>query len=269
VISKITDLNQLKNEGATMPVSSDSNQDDDLRSLTRLVLGAAGIAIQELRLRLRRWEQQTDEAQAKGKTRSARLPAQEQEVPPESTEPSSDQLLRYAMTGMVFDAQVMMRKGSGKAVRFGKSLRRRATPIIKPLAASRLFSPARKSYRKMVSVSQRRVDRWIEIGRQEESRSRILAQTALTGTVDETIDYLGDMPGVQELITTQSTSLAGEVIEEVRERTVAADILLEGFARSLFRRKPRYQLPPPPPAVQMSAVTLRSTRTYKNTPGKG
>jgi hypothetical protein len=97
----------------------------------------------------------------------------------------------------------------------------------------------------------------------------MLAQTALTGTVDDTIDYLGDMPGVQQLIEAQSTSLAGEVMEEVRERTVAADILLEGFARSLFRRKPRYQLPPPPPAVQMSAVTLRSTEYNKNTSGKG
>ena len=97
----------------------------------------------------------------------------------------------------------------------------------------------------------------------------MLAQTAFTGTVDETIDYLGEMPGVQSLIATQSTSLAGEVMEEVRERTVAADILLEGFARAIFRRKPRYQLPPPPPAVQMSAVTFRSTTYHKKPSGKG
>ncbi|MCK7505460.1 MAG: hypothetical protein MZV70_16180 [Desulfobacterales bacterium] len=122
-----------------------------------------------------------------------------------------------------------MRKGMGRAIKVGKRIRRRASPIIKPLASSRLFS-RRRGYRRSASASQNRVERWIEIGRQEESRSRALAQTAFTSTVDETIDYVGDMPGVQSLIAAQSTSLAGEVMEEVRERTVAADILLEGFA---------------------------------------
>jgi hypothetical protein len=219
-----SDPNQLKNQGADLPASPGSNQNDDLRSLTRLALGAAGIAIVELRLRLHRWEQEIDESEAKAKTRSANPPAQVQAGTSEVTEPSSDQLLRYAMTGMIFDSEVMMRNGLGKAVRVGKRIRRRAYPIIQPLASSRLFSPARKRYRKMVTASQHRVDRWIEIGRQEESRSRMMAQTALTGTVDETIDYLGDMPGVQQLIATQSTSLASEVVEEVRERTVAADL---------------------------------------------
>ena len=252
-----------------MSASPSSPQDDDLRSLTRLALGAAGIAIQELRLRLRKWEQETDEAQAREKSRSLKLPANAQVAPPAGDVPSSDQLLRYAVTGMVFDAQVVMRKGMGRAIKVGERVRRRARPIIKPLANSRLFSPARRGYRRIASASQNRVERWIEIGRQEEFRSRVLAQTAFTGTVDETIDYLGEMPGVQSLIATQSTSLAGEVMEEVRERTVAADILLEGFTRAIFRRKPRYQLPPPPPAVQMSAVTLRSTPYHKKPSGKG
>jgi hypothetical protein len=264
-----TDPNLPNKEGGATPASPDPNQDDELRSLTRLLVGAAGIGIEELRLRLRKWEQEIDDAQARGKTSSTQPPAQVQANQPEGAQPDSDQLLRYAVTGMLFDAQVIARNGVGSAVNIGRRVRRRANPLIKPLASSRLLSPARKSYRKMVSRSQRKLDRWIEIGRQEESHSRMLAQTAFTGTVDETIDYLGDMPGIQELITSQSTTLAGEVVEEIRERTVAADILLEGFARSLFRRKPRYKLPPPPPAVQMSAVTLRSTKVYKSSTGKG
>ena len=121
----------------------------------------------------------------------------------------------------------------------------------------------------MVAIGQQRLDRWIEIGRQEDAHSRMLAQTALAGTVDETVDYLAEMPGVQELIATQGTTIAGEIAEEIRERTVAADIMLEGFARSFLRRKPRYKLPPPPPEVQMSAVTLRSTKIYITAAKKG
>ena len=140
-----------------MSASPSSPQDDDLRSLTRLALGAAGIAIQELRLRLRKWEQETDEAQAREKSRSLKLPANAQVAPPAGDVSSSDQLLRYAVTGMVFDAQVVMRKGMGRAIKVGERVRRRARPIIKPLANSRLFSPARRGYRRIASASQNRV----------------------------------------------------------------------------------------------------------------
>jgi hypothetical protein len=260
------DPNLPKNEGAIMPGSPDSPQDDELRSLTRLAIGAVDIGIEELRNRLRKWEQEIDLAQAKEKTQST---PQEVAGQREATEPESEQLLRYAVTGILFDAQVIIKGEVDKAVNLGRRVRRRTSPIVRPLASSRLLSPARKRYRKLVSIGQQRVDRWVEIGRQEESHSRMLAQTALTGAVDETVDYLAEMPGVQELIATQTTSIAGELVEEIRERTVGADILLEGFARTIFRRKPRYQLPPPPPEVQMSAVTLRSTKIYINTAKKG
>jgi hypothetical protein len=263
------DPNLPKTESTTMPAPPESSQDDGLRSLTRLVVGAVGIGIEELSLRLRRWEEELDRAKAKEKTKSSQPPAQSATDQPEGTEPESDQLLRFAMTGMLFDAQVIVKRGVGKAVKVGRGVRRRTSPIIRPIASSRLLSPVRTRYRKMVSIGQQRLDRWIEIGRQEETHSRMLAQTALAGTVDETVDYLAEMPGVQELIATQGTSIIGEIGEEIRERTVAADIVLEGFARSIFRRKPRYKLPPPPPAVQNSAVSLRSTKIYINTSRKG
>ena len=264
-----TDPNLPKKEGAAMPASPDSSHDDGLRSLTRLVVGAVGIGIEELRIRLRRWEEEIDLAQVKEKTKSKQLPVQGVADQPEIVQPESEQLLSYAVTGMLFDAQGIIKGGYGKAVKMGRRVRQRTSPIIRPLASSRLLSPARKRYRKLVSIGQQRLDRWIEIGRVEEIHSRILAQTALTGTVDETVDYLAEMPGVQELIATQTTSIAGELVEEIRERTVEADILLEGFTRTIFRRKPRYKLPPPSPEVQMSAVTLRPTKININSAKKG
>jgi hypothetical protein len=264
-----TDPTLPKTESNVMSNPPDSSGDDEIRSLTRLLVGALDIGIEELRARLRKWEEQIDLAKTKGETKSSQRPQKLAAGQPEATEPESDQLLRYAVTGMLFDAQVIVKSGVGKAVNVGRRVRRRTSPIIRPIASSRLLSPARKRYRKMVAVGQQRLDHWIEIGRQEDAHSRMLAQTALAGTVDETVDYLAEMPGVQGLIATQGTSIAGEIAEEFRERTVAVDIMLEGFARSFFRRKPRYKLPPPTPEVQMSAVTLRSTKIYIAAAKKG
>jgi len=263
------DTKMTKKEQAVIPAPPDSIEDNDLTSLTRLVIGAADIGINELRQRLRRWEEEIDTAQTKEQKRSSQIPPDGLAVPPEELEPRSEDVLRYALIGMMFDAQAIIKSGSVKVVKAGRRVKRRTSPILRPLASSRLLSPARKSYKKMVSLGQRRVDRWIEIGRAEETHSRMMAETALSGTVDETIDYLAENPGVQQLITSQTTSLAEEVVEEVRERTVSADILLEGFSRALFRRKPRHALPPPPVEAQISAVTLRADKPISNATIKG
>jgi hypothetical protein len=262
------DTNMTKKEKAAIPAPPESIEDDGLRSLTRLVIGAADIGIYELRQRLRRWEEEIDQAQTKEQKRSSQVAPDGLAIAPEEPAPGSEDVLRYALIGLMFDAQEVLKSGSVKVVKVGRRVKRRTSPILRPLTSSRLLSPARKSYKKLVAVGKRRVDHWIDIGRAEEIHSRMMAETALTGTVDETVDYLAEMPGVQELITSQTTSMAEELVEEIRERTVAADILLEGFARALFRRQPRHSLPPPPPAVQMSAITLRPAKNYNNIAGK-
>jgi hypothetical protein len=254
---------------AVMPAPPDSIEDDGLRSLTRLIIGAAGIGVNELRLRLRKWEDEIDQAHTQEQTRTGQVPLDGVIDQPEETELKSDEILRYALIGMLFDTQEIIKSGSVKVVKVGRRIRSTTSPLLRPLASSRLLAPARKSYKKMVSIGQRRVDHWIDIGRLEETHSRMMAETALSGTVDETIDYLAENPGVQQLVTSQTTNLAQEVVEEVRERTVSADILLEGLSRALFRRKPRHALPPPPTEVQMSAVTLRPTKSISTATGKG
>jgi hypothetical protein len=71
---------------------------------------------------------------------------------------------------------------------------------------------------------------------------------------DQYIEYLNTNPEmVQDLLTGQSTGIATELMEEVRERTVSADNVFEMIARSILRRTPREQLPEPPPDVQRRA----------------
>ena len=71
---------------------------------------------------------------------------------------------------------------------------------------------------------------------------------------DTYIDYLNLHPdAVENLVQGQSVTLAGEVLDEVRERTVTIDSAFEMVLRTLLRRPPRDQLPPPAPQVQRRA----------------
>jgi hypothetical protein len=86
---------------------------------------------------------------------------------------------------------------------------------------------------------------------------------------DEYIDYLLEHPdAVQELIQGQSLSLAGVVMEDVRARAATTDTVLEMFARNLFRRQPRTELPEPPPEVQAQAQR-RPLLSFQNKKNRG
>jgi len=73
---------------------------------------------------------------------------------------------------------------------------------------------------------------------------------------DRYIDYLNEHPDkVQNLISGQSVGLAGQMLDEVRERTVTADSVAELLVRNLLRKKPRSEVAEPPPNVQARAAS--------------
>ena len=81
-------------------------------------------------------------------------------------------------------------------------------------------------------------------------------QTLIRTQGDTYIDYLNAHPtSVQNLVQGQSLSLASQVRDEVRERTVTADGLVDLVVRNVLRLKPREELPAPPAMVQRRAET--------------
>lgn len=76
---------------------------------------------------------------------------------------------------------------------------------------------------------------------------------------DRYLDYLREEnpEAVQELIQGQSLGLAEEVMDQVRERTVTADSLLETMVRGILRRAPRESLPEPPEAIKQLAAPIK------------
>ena len=57
---------------------------------------------------------------------------------------------------------------------------------------------------------------------------------------------------VKELVQEQSLGLAGEAVEQVRERTFTADTLVERIARAITRRGQRLE----PPVADLSEYHL-------------
>jgi hypothetical protein len=80
---------------------------------------------------------------------------------------------------------------------------------------------------------------------------------------DAYIDYLNMYPAaVQTLIQGQSIGLAAEGRDEVRERTVTADSVLDLIVRNVLRLKPQDELPVPPEAVRRRAEYGRLPSDY-------
>jgi hypothetical protein len=86
----------------------------------------------------------------------------------------------------------------------------------------------------------------------------------INSQADDYIDRLQENPEkVQTLIQGQSTGLAAELLEEVRERTVSADNVIEMLVRSILKRSARQELPEPPYQVQQRAERAILPSDYK------
>jgi hypothetical protein len=236
-----------------------------LRSITRLVIGAVVLGSDTLFNRLSDLEKSLSETTIydQDDVSNQIIDGEMVEESNISTEYHHPQL-RHALIGFIFNAQERIRTGSNMLGRGINLIGKTSAPIINPIKDHQIFTPLRRRYKRLVTRGEAEVSRWIEIGRVEETYSRKLVQTALDDTVDMSLEYMAENQDVQELIQTQGTGLAFELIEEVRERSVSGDTYLEGVIRLLLRRPPRSDLPEPPNKVKSSALSLRTTRTTQD-----
>jgi len=246
--------------GEIMP---DPGLPDSLRSLTRVLVGGLLLGVKGMRIKLREWELQASEAQAE----SPAIDTPAGEVLPAPTTPESNlDKARYAAIGLVFDTENRVQRQITALGDRQSSLSKRIQPINQRLGSSRLLSPARERFERLVSRGEQQINRWAAVGRIEEQRSQELAKIAFDKTNDMYLAYLGENPEVRDLLQAQSTGLASEMVEEVRERTVSTDTLLEGKLRALLRRAPRASLDAPPPEIRYRATTVRPPEANPDDP---
>jgi hypothetical protein len=86
---------------------------------------------------------------------------------------------------------------------------------------------------------ERLLTRWFEGPLYDDVIDRVLASQELWRLVDE----IAHSPEVMEAITAGSASLAGEVADQVRRRTIVADDVAERITRKVLRRSQRKDRP--------------------------
>src|SRR5512135_1113551 len=205
---------------------------DALRSTTRLLVGLALIGGDELLKRVQMLERDFDALPPDPEEMAGRI----------RTSPTGQYIpddIRHALIGLAFEMQDQVRVQTPRllaaADQIISDVTRPAQSILNriPIVGS-LSKSLGLQYDAMQKRGEDRLQRWIAIGQREEARSRVLADQTYNRIVDDFIGYLGDKPEVQELIAGQTTGLAGEVLNEVRERTVSGDSFLEGIMRAVL-----------------------------------
>ena len=240
-----------------------------LRSLTRLTLGSIALIYDGLQNRLKVWENRSiskspleDQQLGQENNQAASRRVIAGSVSPKSKSAETDRdLLRYAIVGVVFLAEEEISRGISTAGRASNLLVDMldlwSRPVTSLITSSRPVSPVRRAIDHYSEIGRKKVEEWIDVGRQEEIASRELAREAINERIDHAIEYLTANEEVKELVQSQSAGLVDNVIEEARERTVSADNFLEALARSLLRRPQRWELPEPPTAIRSQALPAR------------
>jgi hypothetical protein len=227
--------------------------DERVEAFTRLLIGAALEASDELWLRLRLWQEQ-----ARAATTQAR------------PETAADRL-RYALVGLVFEAEeripARLRQMQQASVHRTERLMNRVTPVGRRLMAGPLRPLRLRLERGRDEMGVRLTaarERWTARGRLDERQARLLARLAVTSLTDELFEGLEHNRAMQEfiqdLITQQGTGLATTAVETARERTQAADDWVERMVHGVFKRPLHEQrttehpvdAPPSSPPIEVS-----------------
>jgi len=223
-----------------------------LRTFGRLTLGGTLLAMEAFIDWL--WHLEEEPAQATSEPRdleSVLIPAEEWEtVLRHELQPPP----RYVLLGFALETQSRLSRTVGAILRGGDRVVGTVDRVLDPVLTSRALSPVRGPFESLVERGQAQVNHWRELGRAEEARSRVLAQDAAKQLIDTSVHTVGSDPRVQkivqEIIQQQGMGMADEAIEEVRERTVTGDILLERPVRSVLRRQPRESVPASPDLIR-------------------
>lgn len=214
---------------------------DALHALTGLLIGLGLEGVEELIERLQQYEAEI-QAAAEGEPADTSVKIE-----------TAEDRLRFALVGFLFDTQARVRRGVSLGARALDVMLGISTKATRPITHSRLGRPFQRRYDRLVNLGEETLARWVDLGRDEEPATRELARRTYNNIVDEFIERLADNPEVQQLVQQQSIGLASEIRDEVRERTVTADNVVEDIVRRILRRPSRGELPEPPPEVSQWA----------------
>lgn len=229
-----------------------------LRSFTRLVLGGAQLLFDgavSLIEELDNEEFNEDHLSPRFREDDFNI---EDTTPPStiSKAEESSNSLKFALIGLLFESQELVGNGLKMANNILHSSGEKAEKLVTPLTRNRMARPLYRRFEYLASIGEDKLNQWIELGKVEDKKSREFVRKFINHTTDRGIVAVTTNPDVIDLVEAQSASLANEVVEEVRERTVSADSFFEGILRKILRRPPRSELPAPPLEIRKRSMPL-------------
>jgi hypothetical protein len=219
---------------------------DALQSILRLAVGGA--------------LEGSDEAVRRLKAQEARLRASGASAPTVEHDETDADRARYAVIGLLFEGERALRAGLSVWERSAALAVNAAARAAKPVTSSRLGRPWQQRYDQLADRGAGIVDRWIQTGRIEEPRSRAMMLGVAGQAIDDTIDELAELEGVQQIVQQQSVGMATMMVGEARERTATGDNLLEQITHRLLRR--------PLPSVGAPSAASASVPAEEQTKGE-
>jgi hypothetical protein len=233
------DYNRLNND-PSQPVTNE----ELARRLIRLLVGIVLVGQDALRKQLPIWEAQAAqhlEAQENQSTREITGSTESSIQPAPPLAPWFPKEWEYRLIGLAFESPKYVRSGLAMLLKAPQTVWRKTAPLRLPLDMLGVTDFTRNWMEGFIERLRSDMDELEIIGESEASPSRALGIVAINDIYDEVIGLLSESPELRDLVTTQTTSLTTEVVQEIRERTVSTDTLLEAIVKKLLRRE---QLPP-------------------------
>lgn len=215
-------------------------------SFTRASLGGALLALDTISDRLEQAEVEAEAEMPIRRPEDVLIPMSEWG---ERFGESPDKTARYLMLGMMMDASSKAKKGGSLIHGLSVSMAGVINTLLGPFRRSKALSPLQHGFDNALERGESQVDRWVNLGRAEDLKSRRLAQAALNQAADDTMDDMVTNPRIQlfiqEIVQAQSQGMIDEGIEELRERTISGDYFVEQPIRNFLRRPQRETVPGP------------------------
>lgn len=228
--------------GSVRPQTPMERDIESLQLLSRLLVGLMTMGGGEFMMRLRAYQQQIDSQ-----------PALMEQVVDSDVETVLD-LFRFLSVGLVMRGERALVQGLYRGFRTSYRSANWFLGKLDSLTDNWLVRPVRRPIESRLNGLEGRMGVYVDEGRLEAQRSRLLASRSLTGITDDVMDYVASSPEltgyITELIGGQGAGLAGVVAENAREMTAKGDDTAERLIRRILRRTARQDLPPSPIAGQ-------------------
>lgn len=208
----------------------------ELRTVFRAAVGAASLGIEELTNHARAWDEDTANEQAAAVDECLEREAEiKKDVTGRTNDPKIERCA-YMLIGFTLEAADTAMLAAKRIDRLQQDLRDTVIPYIEVLAENGFGN---RIYEMSLVRFDNSIARWTEVGRREHARGRAIAKKALSELASTGISTFADSPEVREMVKSQSTGIAMDAVDTVRQQTEAADLVVERIARKLFGRKPR------------------------------